>query len=644
MMIRARLVWKLSAVVVGILAAAIILSGYVNGLLCGHYCLESARASLRFNSESIVKGIGQQMMSRNNQGVQTLIGEISRGTTLYREIELVSHHSGQVVASRFNQGGGSLGLEDRACAVCHAQSDLRGTDGEIVDAVIELPEGGRALSVVAPIVNEPGCRSAACHAHASGPPILGFLNADYSLEPVDQMLAERTILILGTVLVSLLLAVVALWFMFTRLLERPIRGLIEGTRRIAANELDFRFDQRRHDEIGLLEESFNAMTARVQAHRNELRRAMEYLGGIVENSTDIIVTVTPEGDIETFNRGAELALGYGRVEVIGRPIESLYPDPRERRKIAALLQAHGNVKNYETALLAKDGHVCDVLLTLSFLRDRRGDPIGTIGISKDVTREKTLQRELLQSQKFAAIGQAVTGIQHAIKNLLNALRGGAYLVRNGMAKDNRQRIREGWAMVEEGIERIGDLSNHMLNYAKEWKLESRRVDLNELMGNVCELNRRTAAERGVTLRHEAADGLPAVVCDPKLIHMAVTDILVNAIDACTWKEYRPGESPEVVLNSSLAQGGDFLVIEVRDNGCGMNEEIRRSIFTPFFSTKKTLGTGLGLALTARIVKLHGGTISVESEPERGAVFRILLPIDGPQDPREAVNGQASPRH
>jgi two-component system NtrC family sensor kinase len=73
------------------------------------------------------------------------------------------------------------------------------------------------------------------------------------------------------------------------------------------------------------------------------------------------------------------------------------------------------------------------------------------------------------------------------------------------------------------------------------------------------------------------------------------------------------------------------VIEVRDNGCGMTEEIKRNIFAPFFSTKKTLGTGLGLALTARIIKVHGGELSVESEPDQGTVFRIRLPIDGPKD-------------
>jgi len=562
----------------------------------------------------------------------------------------------------------------------------------------------------------------------------------------------------GNLITPVLLGVVALWFTFGLLLERPIRELIEGTQRIGAHQLDFRFEQKRRDEIGLLEESFNAMAATIQTSQEELRGAKEYLEGIFENSADLIITVDPEGMVETFNRGAEEALGYGREEVVGKPIEALFADPRERdvaiaqlkdtdhvknyqtqflakdgqirnvlltlsrlrdrdgnpigtfgiskditqekklqdelrdakeylegiiehsadiiitvnskglietfnrggeealgyareevigrrieslyidrerHAVAELVKDTGDVKNYEIHLLAKDGGVRNVLLTLSRFRDRQGNPIGTIGISKDITQERMLQRELAQSQKFAAIGQAVTGIQHAIKNMLNALKGGAYLVRNGMAKDNRQRVEEGWAMVEEGIQRINSLSLNMLNFAREWKPELERVDLNDLVASVVELNRQAAADRGVTLRHEVSQGLPPVLCDPTLIHMATTDIVVNAIDACTGKHYRGRESPEIVLgdspeDGSPGDGGDFRAIEIRDNGCGMTEATRKNIFTPFFSTKKMLGTGLGLALTARIIRVHGGEIFVESEPDRGTTFRVHIPQDGPK--------------
>jgi two-component system sensor histidine kinase AtoS len=385
------------------------------------------------------------------------------------------------------------------------------------------------------------------------------------------------------------------------------------------------------------------MTARDQAHRDELRSAMEYLGGIIENSADIIITVTPDGFIETFNRGAEEALGYSRAEVIGRPIETLFADPRERDIAIARLADSDNVRNYETRFLAKDGQIRDVLLTLSRLRDREGNAIGTFGISKDITQEKELLRELVQSKKFAAIGEAVTGIHHAIKNMLNTLKGGAYLVRLGLDKDRRQQIAEGRAMIEEGIERITDLSHRMLHYAREWKPELRRVDLNDLAARVLESNRQAAASQGVVLRHDLPEGLPAVLCDPELIHLAATDILINAIDACAWKEYGAGERPEVVLTNALTDGGDVFVIEIRDNGCGMSEELRRNIFTPFFSTKKIAGAGLGLAQTERIIRAHGGQVLVESEPDRGAAFRIHLPLDGPGESREAVDGQAGSR-
>ena len=649
---RSKLVWKLSAAVVAILAVAIALSGYVNNLIYDHYSLESARTSLRFNTDSINKGIGQLMMNRDIDGIQKLIADVSRGSTIYRDLRLVSHlegYHGQVVASRSGATNGeTLVKEDRYCAVCHnGDKDDRNVQGTVDMVIDRHEEEGRILSVMAPILYEERCvecHSALGEKDTPNRPIMGFLSADYSLKPLDVMVAKRRLLIIATVLASLLLGVIALRVMFTWLLERPIAELIAGTKRIAASQFDFRFDQNRDDEIGILEKSFNTMTATIQASQYELRGAKDYLQGIVENSADIIITVTSEGLIQTFNHGAEQALGYSRREVIDTHIETLFVDPRERDLAIARLKDTDNVKNYETRFRAKDGQVRNVLLTLSRLRDPDGNACGTFGISKDITQEKELQRELLQAQKFVAIGQAVTGIQHAVKNMLGVLTGGAYLVSVGVAKDNRERIEEGNAMVKEGIEQITAFSGNMLNYAKEWKPERERVNLDDMVAKTCESNRQAAANQGVALRYEASEGLPGVLCDPKLIHMAVTDILVNAVDACTSKEYGDGESPEMVLKNSLTDDGDFFVIELRDNGCGMTEEVRGRIFQPFFTTKDALGTGLGLALTARIINAHGGKISVESEPNRGATFRIHLPIHSPKDDREMCHGQASSRN
>ena len=126
--------------------------------------------------------------------------------------------------------------------------------------------------------------------------------------------------------------------------------------------------------------------------------------------------------------------------------------------------------------------------------------------------------------------------------------------------------------------------------------------------------------------------------------MAVTDIVVNAIDACDSKEYGPDDNAEVRVKNSLTEGGVFAEIEVCDNGPGMTEETKRNIFTPFFSTKKKKGTGLGLALTSRIVSLHKGTIGVVSEPGKGSTFRILLPVAGPQKNKENADGEESAGH
>ena len=636
---RKSVVRKLTLVVIAIVTLVIAAAGFVNGAISHHYALESAREMLKFNSESIRSGVQKLMLSRNNEGVLELIQDFSRGSTVYQEIRLVSHYSGEVVVSRLRGGSAALTEEDRSCAVCHDRPGELVTSDAPLDDVVDVPGGSRILRVSTPMINEDSCSEADCHAHAESGPTLGFLETDYSLETIDALLLGSNVSFVVAALTAIALGAMALWIMFEQSLGKPIRYMISGIRAVSGDDLSFRFRTNREDEFGLVEESFNQMASRIEAQQTELRAGREYLEGIVENSADFIITVNTGGLIETVNRGAEQALGYRREELIGKPIEVLFADPRERDVALVGLEGQDSVTNYEARFLTKGKEVRHVLLTLSRLRDREGKAIGTIGISKDITKEKELQESLVQSQAAAAIGQAVTAIQHAIKNMLNTLTGGSYLVRRGIAKDNEERMEEGVAMIDEGIATIGDLSSNMLKYAKTWKLEPEATDLGQMVENICKAVEQSATEKEVAIHCNVHDDLPLISCDVRLIHMALMDIATNAVDACFWKGYEDGEKAEITFVVCLEAEEELIVVEVRDNGIGMTEEVKANIFTPFFSTKEKWGTGLGLALTSRIVNLHGGIIDVESEPERGSVFRIELPVSSVNTNQGVKDGQ-----
>ena len=117
------------------------------------------------------------------------------------------------------------------------------------------------------------------------------------------------------------------------------------------------------------------------------------------------------------------------------------------------------------------------------------------------------------------------------------------------------------------------------------------------------------------------------------------DIVSNALDACVWKNYDESEKPLVSMGAYPTEENEKFVIEIKDNGCGMTEEVKSNIFTPFFSTKSRAGTGLGLSISSRMIGVHGGRIEVESEPDRGSLFKIVLPLSGPGKNKENSDGK-----
>jgi PAS domain S-box-containing protein len=558
-----------------------------------------------------------------------VINRMALENPAYRDIRFIAH-DGRVVASQLEITGVAVQPESWPCNVCHTAGGATpiGIVGSF-DEVLELPDGERAVSVVTAVVTEAGCSTSECHSGVVDGEVLGVIQADLSLARIDALIARRNLHSAIVIAIALLLGTAVTWWMTDRLVGSRIRALRAGAQRLADHDYDFRFGDTKRDGLAQVEEVFDGITSEYSTTYSELLNTQEYLQEIVENSPDMIITVDPTGLIDSFNRGAEEILGYSRDEVVGRRIEMLFADPRERDVAIEQLRDTDHVVNYLTHFQTKDGDVRNVLLTLSLLRAPDGAPIGTIGISKDVTREVRLQRKLVQSERMVALGQALTGVQHSIKNLLNVLKGGSYMVKLGLAKDNKQILDEGWQMVEEGITHMTDMCKSMLDFARERDLDLSPTCLAALMKKVHSLSAAKFEESGVELSVDVADDLPTVECDPQLIRSVVMDLLSNALDACSWKDYDEEERPRVRLRVEQGAVDGYAQIEVSDNGAFFNDTATTEIYTPFFSTKKKKGTGMGLAVVSRIVRSHGGTTTVESEPGKGATFRVTLPIKGP---------------
>jgi PAS domain S-box-containing protein len=623
-----RLVWKVNGLFLLILAGSLGVSGWVANLAFEESEISSAQDLSLDASARIVEQIREAMIRDEAHEIGSLVGRMASGNPAFRDIRFLTH-GGRTLASQLPVPATTPDSTVWPCAVCHRPpEEARDSVGCSFCEIIE-PEGeARALSVVTPVLAGSGCRGSGCHEAASDSTVLGILQADYSLARVDALIAQRNRVTAWAIFLSLVLGSAATWWMTEHLLGRRIRALKEGALRLAAHDFTFRFSDDTGDGLSELVGVFDEMTEELSSALLELSSAREHLQAIVENSADTIITVDPTGLITTFNSGAEKMLKYYREEVVGRRIEMLFDDPKDRDQAIAGLDHSDHVVNYVTKFVTKHGKKRNVLLTLSRLRTPDGDSIGTLGVSKDITKELRLQRRLLRSERMAALGQAITGIQHTIKNMLNVMKGGSYMVKLGLNKDDRNMLLEGWEMVQQGIDDMTQMSKSMMDFARTKKLKIRPTDLGELAHQIHVLNRVKFGEEGVCLNLLEIPVLPKVECDPEMIRSVIMDLLGNALDACAWRDYSEDDAPRVTL--SLEAGTrDEVDILVADNGGGMTEEIRERIFTPFFSTKEKKGTGMGLAVVSRIVSTHEGRTTVESELNKGTTFRISLPINGP---------------
>ena len=267
-------------------------------------------------------------------------------------------------------------------------------------------------------------------------------------------------------------------------------------------------------------------------------------------------------------------------------------------------------------------------------------------------------RGMVQAERLAAVGQTVAVLSHHIKNILQGIRGGSYLIEKGLADTNNEMVANGWRIVEKNQNRISDLVLDMLTFSKEREPNLETGDINTVIADVVELMQGRATDLGVQLDWTPDESIPSFLFDAEQIHRAVTNIVTNAIDAtrthsanddpnaditlrnaqvAVWTEVQAsgiglqasGESIEPeTLKSETRNLKPAVRIIVDDNGPGIPPEMADLLFRPFLSNKKgNSGTGLGLAVTHKIIEEHGGRIDIETSPVGGSRFVLELPMN-----------------
>jgi signal transduction histidine kinase len=227
---------------------------------------------------------------------------------------------------------------------------------------------------------------------------------------------------------------------------------------------------------------------------------------------------------------------------------------------------------------------------------------------------------MVQAERLAAIGQTIATLSHSIKNILQGIRGGSYLIEEGLRSQDWNVARKGWSIVEKNQDKISNLVMDMLTFSKEREPDMVASDVNQLVQDVVELMQARAREAGVMLVANLMEGPSEFLFDPELLHRAVLNVVTNAIDACeNRKDAQVEVSTESIAEKSL------LRIRVADNGEGISEPDRNRVFSLFESRKGSRGTGLGLSVSQKILREHGGEIHVESELGVGSTFLLEFP-------------------
>ncbi|MBD3287985.1 PAS domain S-box protein [candidate division KSB1 bacterium] len=285
---------------------------------------------------------------------------------------------------------------------------------------------------------------------------------------------------------------------------------------------------------------------------------------------------------------------------------------------------------YESKVKCADGTARDFLFNKATFYDANGRAKGLIGVMLDLTEQKKLEQQLLQSQKMEAIGILAGGIAHDFNNLLTAILGNSELMLKMVSEDNA--IYEEINEIKNAANRAAALTNQLLAFSRRQALQKKNVNINDIVKNVSKMLHRLLGE-DIDLISELAPDLKKVYVDSSQIEQVIINLAINARDAMPEGGTLFIQTDNVTLTEedckkmNFSSAGEYVRLAIQDSGEGIESDMLNQIFDPFFTTKGLRGTGLGLSVVYGIIKQHNGLINVDSEKEKGTRFISYLPVN-----------------
>ena len=364
----------------------------------------------------------------------------------------------------------------------------------------------------------------------------------------------------------------------------------------------------------------NSIERMIQLMREGKSAHEKFFSDIILNSIDAIIGFDNENKIFLWNKGAENIYGYTKEEVIDKDIDFLIPEHKvilgERDFLIDELKEKGFIANYETERFAKNGRLINVSISRFLIYNEQKEIIGSVGIIRDITKVKELEKELREKENLALIGEVVSGIAHSLSNPLNIISGNAdYLL---LDKNPNEREYEELKTIIDETTKITKSIRHLLNFSRPLKMNKQLNDINELVNNITKNSKFIIGNKKITFKKSFEKDMNKFSFDSAQIEEALSNIITNAIQAIQ-------SAGEIKIKTERNE--KFALIEISDTGPGIPKENLDKIFMPFFSSKEYgKGTGLGLSISRKVVKEHAGDIKVKSLLGKGTTFIVTLPL------------------